>query len=246
MGLRGVLFRENYVLSRVTKRLIENINKMSNKHMLVGDMALKLCYNVSNISTKNIELESTDKDELINIVDRFVNSRGDNCNIKKGLNEDLITINVKYDKPEHGYYYGDTFGWTQFKVHVKYKDKINKDELQNINGVLTYDKKYLAILEFEEAVRGSILNKIFCIAILFNNRVSKEKMEKVMKLLNDTNMKYYLDKDLGDETNPYCNTRASKIFGSAIFLSRDNSKEDIGKTLEALKGIKVNYMVAFF
>lgn len=119
MGLRGALYRENYVLSRVTKRLIENINKMSNKHILVGDMALKLCYNVSNISTKDIELEST-------------------------------------------------------------------------------------------------------------------------------NMKYYLDKDLGDETNPYCNTRASKIFGSAIFLSRDNSKEDIGKTLEALKGIKVNYMVAIF
>ena len=245
MGLRGTLWRKNYVLSVVTKGLIENINKMSNKHILVGDMALKLCYNVSNIGTKNIELESTDRDELVNIVDRFVTSSGDNFNIEKGLNEDLITINVKYENPNRGYI-EDYFSWTEFKVHVKYKDKINKDALRNVNGVLTYDKKYLAIVEFEEAVRGSILNKVFCIAILFNNRVSKEKMEKVMKLLNDTNMKYYLDKDLGDETNPYCNTRASKIFSSAVFLSRDNSKEDIGKTLEALKGIKVNYKVAIF
>lgn len=217
---------------------------MSNKHILVGDMALKLCYNVSNIGTKNIELESTDRDELVNIVDRFVTSSGDNFNIEKGLNEDLITINVKYVKPSVGY--EDYFGWTVLKVHVKYKDKINKDALRNINGVLTYDKKYLAIIEFEDAVKSSMLSKVFFTAILLNKRVSQEKMKKTLQALNRLSIKFYIDGKLEDETNPYSNTRAAKIFGTAIFLNNENSKENVEMLVKAFDDIKLEYGVANF
>ena len=248
MGLRGVLWRENYVLNVETKRFIEYLNKEYDRCVLVGDMAWKLCYKASKINNKNIVLESTNRDEILNIIDKFVKSNEYKVDIEKGLNEDLITISVRYEKPNGKIigYYVDLYDWTQFIVLVKYKDKINKNALRNINGVLTYDKKYLALIEFEEAVKCSVLNKLFCTAILLNKRVNKEKTDKIMKILNETGIKYHVDKNLSDETNPYSNTRIHKVFGLAIFLNIENNRENIEKLVKAFDDINIEYGIANF
>ncbi len=148
------------------KQIIEDvltaINAKSSKYILKGGTSLMECYGLSRFS-EDIDLDSTDKETIDQIVAEYANSRGYTYRIAKN------TDTVKRFMLDYGG--KNEFGDKPLKIEISYRRKnIPDQEVTNINNIAVYTLDNIATMKANEYASRDKIRDLYDIVFLINEK----------------------------------------------------------------------------
>jgi predicted nucleotidyltransferase component of viral defense system len=130
------------------------LNKVTDKFVLKGGTALAKCYNLDRF--EDIDLDS-EKGNITSIVKNYCKSKNFTyCEKKNTSYGQRFMIDYKVDRQ-------------LLKVEVRLNEKINKDDVCKINGIIVYKINRLTLMKLQAYDSRDKIRDMYDIAFIINN-----------------------------------------------------------------------------